>query len=312
MSLKHLMGILDLVDRPDASGELVADYLRELGGRDVSTRTVNGERGATDMIKIVIPGIHGKSADGDAPTIGLIGRLGGLGARPEKIGLVSDGDGAVTVLTAAAKLLDMASHGDRLDGDVILATHIDPDAPTLPHDPVPFMNSSIEMAVNNEYEVDDRMDAVLTIDTTRGNRICNHRGFAITPTIKAGWIVRVSEDLLSVVERTTGDLPVTIPITMQDITPYSNGLYHMNSIVQPCTATDAPVVGVAITAHSAVPGSATGACDPMVVEQTVRFIIESAKDYGRGELSFYDEGEFQELVSRYGRMTVLQTNGKEK
>ena len=36
------------------------------------------------------------------------------------------------------------------------------------------------------------------------------------------------------------------PLTVQDITPYGNGLYHLNSILQPSTATNAPVVVGAI------------------------------------------------------------------
>lgn len=54
---------------------------------------------------------------------------------------------------------------------------------------------------------------------------------------------------------TTGRLPYVFPLTMQDITPYGNDVYHLNSVLQPCTATDAPVVGVAITAEVMVPAA---------------------------------------------------------
>ena len=65
--------------------------------------TLTGEEGmSTDVIKVMIPGKNGKSKGGTAPTIGLLGRLGGLGARPERTGFVSDGDGALTVLATAA------------------------------------------------------------------------------------------------------------------------------------------------------------------------------------------------------------------
>src|SRR5690606_9306462 len=134
---------------------------------------------------------RGAAAGGDAPTLGLVGRLGGIGARPEQVGFVSDGDGALTVLAAAAKLGRMRRRGDRLPGDVVVATHVCPDAPTRPHDPVPFMDSPVDMATMNAHEVDDSMAAVLTVDTTKGNRVCNHVGFAITPTVRQGWILRV-------------------------------------------------------------------------------------------------------------------------
>lgn len=101
-------------------------------------------------------------------------------ARPEVTGFVSDGDGALAALSAAAKLLDMQKNGDYLEGDVIISTHICPDAPTRPHEPVPFMDSPVEMAQVNAEEVSDELDAIVSVDTTKGNRIINHRGFAVS------------------------------------------------------------------------------------------------------------------------------------
>ena len=227
------------------------------------------------------------------------------------IGFVSDGDGAAAAVAVAMKLARMAADGDVLPGDVICATHICPDAPTQPHDPVPFMGSPVDMAAMNKHEVDPAMDAILSIDTTKGNRIINHRGFAISPTVKDGWILRVSEDLLGIMSITTGQLPVTFPITMQDITPYGNGVYHINSILQPATATSAPVVGVAITTQTPVPGCGTGASHLVDVEECVRFVIETAKAFGAGKCRFYDEDEYATLVKLYGEMKHLKTLGSQ-
>jgi hypothetical protein len=207
---------------------------------------------------------------------------------------------------------DMYSKGDILKGDVFISTHICPDAPTQPHDPVPFIGSPIDMAMANKEEITGELDAVLSIDTTRGNRVINHRGFAISPTVKEGWILRVSEDLLSLMSYVTGRMPVVFPITMQDITPYGNGVYHLNSILQPCTATSAPVVGVALTSEVPVPGCATGATQAMDIDEAVRFSVEVAKYYGEGKISFYDAAEFDRLISLYGHMRHLQTLGKIK
>jgi hypothetical protein len=306
MSWSHTIAAFDLLDSPTASGAAVREYLLGHGADDVIVQVVEGDRGVTDFVTVTIPGTKGKLSGGVAPTLGIIGRLGGLGARPEQIGFVSDGDGALTVVAAAAKLLDMRSRGDLLEGDVILSTHIDPDAPTQPHDPVPFMNSAVDQGVSNDYEVSADMDAIVSVDTTKGNRICNHRGFAITPTIKDGWILRVSDTLLDVAERASGLPPVVMPITMQDITPYGNGIFHVNSIVQPSTATTAPVIGLAITTASAVAGSATGATDLHSVEGAVRFVIEAAKDFGRGIASFYDEMEFSMLIDQVGSMSHMR------
>src|SRR5579884_4225532 len=105
------------------------------------------------------------------------------------------------------ELARLREGGDHLPGDVIVATHICPRASIRPHHPVPFMVSPIDQQTMNRHEVDPAMDALLCVDTTRGNRILNRRGLAITPTVKEGYILRVSEDLLDIVEAVTGRPP---------------------------------------------------------------------------------------------------------
>lgn len=233
MGLKQTLQVFELLDSAWASGEKVKALLAEYPDVAVSVQAVSGPKGKTDFVKIVVPGRDGKRRGGSAPTLGIVGRLGGIGARPSRVGLVSDADGAVAASASALKLAEMQRQGDSLPGDVIVTTHICPDAPTLPHDTVYFMDSPVETEDMNEQEVSDELDAVLSIDTTKGNRIINHKGLALSPTVKEGYILRVSEDLLRVMEMTTGQLPVTFPITTQDITPYGNGVYHLNSILQP-------------------------------------------------------------------------------
>ena len=162
----------------------------------------------------------------------------------------------------------------------------------------------------NKEEVTDALDAVLVVDTTKGNRIINHRGFAISPTVRQGYILRVSEDLLDIMQTTTGRLPQVFALTQQDITPYGNGLYHLNSILQPATATKAPVVGVAITTETMVAGCATGAMHLEDMEDAARFMLETAKEYGRGACSFHDEEEFEKILELYGTMEHFQTLGR--
>lgn len=311
MLIKQLIELYDLLDSSTASGEQVKKYLQSIApNADIEMYPLAGPRGSTDMIKIRVHGAQGRAQGGSAPTMGLLGRLGGLGARPERIGFVSDGDGALVVLAVAAKLLDMQNKGDVLAGDVVISTHICPDAPTRPHKPVAFMDSPVEMSQVNQEEISDELDAVLSVDTTKGNRIINHRGFAISPTVKEGYILKVSDDLLDIMQTTTGKLPVVFALSMQDITPYGNDLYHLNSILQPSTATNAPVVGVAITAETAVPGCATGASHVVDMEEAARFILEAAKAYGRGECHLYDPDEFARIRQRYGSMAHLQTSGR--
>lgn len=307
--LKQVMEVYELLDKATANGREVEEYLRSRGAEDVVIQTVSGEKGSTDFIKVSIKGREGKLSGGDAPTLGVTGRLGGLGARPEILGFVSDGDGALTALSVALKLVDMQKNGDVLKGDVIITTHICPDAPTREHFPVRFMGSPVDIDTMNKLEVTDDMNAILSIDTTKGNKVINTRGFAISNTVKEGYILKVSNDLAEIMMRTTGKLPYVFPLSQQDITPYGNGLYHLNSILQPAVATEAPVVGVAITTEVPVPGCATGSTHLTDIEMTGRFVIEVAKDFGEKRCKFYDEEEYELILKLYGDMKKFQTRG---
>ena len=309
--LHQVLEVFELLDSKYINGQKIADLLKGRGLEKIEVQKISKNAGATDFIKIIVPGTNGKQKGGDAPTLGIIGRLGGIGARPERIGLVSDADGAIATISCALKLADMQKNGDILNGDVILSTQICPNAPTQPHKPVPFMGSPVDMATMNRSEVDSNMDAILSIDATKGNRIINFRGFAITPTIKEGYILRISEDLLNIMEWTIGRFCRVVPITTQDITPYGNSLFHVNSIVQPCTVTSAPVVGIAVTTKMPVPGCATGANHEIDVEEASRYCIEVAKSFTERKCSFYDKEEFELIVKLYGTMRHLQTLRRE-
>jgi len=306
MSLAQTLQVFELLDSAHASGQTVVELLAPYSKVQVTVTKISGAKGSTDFVRIVIPGAAGKLAGGTAPTLGIIGRLGGIGARPTRIGLVSDADGAVAAVATALKLAHMQTQGDGLPGDVVVATHICPDAPTRPHEPVDFMDSPVDTEDMNEQEVSAEMDAVLSIDTTKGNRIINHKGFAISPTVKQGYILRVSDDLLRIMEMTSGRPAVTFPITTQDITPYGNGVYHLNSILQPSIATSAPVVGVAITSESVVPGCGTGASHEIDIAATIKFAVEVAKEFSRGTCKFFDADEYQLLQKLYGSLAHLQ------
>ena len=307
--LRQVIDIFELLDRPDANAGAIESYLLEHGTCEVHTERVSGEKGAADFIKVEIPGTAGRSAGGSHRTLGIIGRLGGLGARPEVTGFVSDGDGALAALSAAAKLSRMRALGDTLPGDVVVTTHICPDAPTRPHKPVPFMSSPLTLDQVNDREVVAEMEAILSIDTTKGNRVINHRGFAISPSVKEGYILKTSDDLLDIMTRVTGRLPQVFPLSQQDITPYGNDLYHLNSILQPAAVTAAPVVGVALVTETAVAGCASGATHLVDVEGAARFAVEVAKSFTKGACDFHDAAEFDRLTELYGDMRRFQAGG---
>src|SRR5699024_1536453 len=305
--LKNTMEVVELLDDENINGENVTNLFRGYQYCEASYKKVKEASGETDFVEIVIKGYEGKISKGDAPSLGIVGRLGGLGARPDRIGFVSDGDGAAAAITTALKLAKMSSKGDRLPGDVYITTHICPTAPTQPHKPVDFMGSPVDVLTMNKYEVVPEMDAVISIDTTKGNKVFNHRGIAISPVVKSGYILKFNDDLIRIMETTTGKLPVTFAITTQDITPYGNDVYHINSILQPSVATNSPVVGVAITTETAVPGSATGASHEIDIAEASRYCIEVAKEYTHDNFDFYDFKEFNHLKKLYGTMEHLQT-----
>ncbi len=310
MSLQQALEIYQLFDRGDVDGATIKRVFAPFAehGVEVNVNTVTEESRA-DFVRILIKGKSGKSAGGKAPTLGLIGRNGAVGARPNRLGQVSDADGAVTVIATALKLAQMASWGDRVEGDVIVTTHISVDASITPREPVDFMGMPVKSATMNQYEVDPAMDAILSADTSKGNEVLNNRGFAITPTAKEGYVLRTSPDLLRIMKQTTGQVPQVMAITTQDITDYDNGVYHINSIMQPHVATKAPVVGIPLVAQTAVAGSGSGASHEIDIAEAVRFCTEVAIEYTdkqRYKCEFYDEKEFQRLISLYGSMHGFQ------
>ena len=312
MSFKQVLEVIELLDSANVNGSVVAEALTARGWKGWEVETITGDGGSTDFITISIPGIYGKRGGGAAPTIGVVGRLGSLGARPEIVGMISDADGAIVALSSALKILDMRSQGDMLNGDVIVTTHISPRS-SAPDSvrwgaPVRMASAPVDGDELLKREVLPEMDAVLSIDATKANRIINHRGFAISPTVKEGYILRPSDDLLDIMQAVTGKMPAVFPLSIQDITP-NQQLRHINSIMTPSAMTRSPVVGVAITAEAAVAGVATGANQPMDLEMAVRFCVETAKAFGRGECRLHDEDEFEKLSTLYGSMHRFQTDG---
>jgi hypothetical protein len=310
-ALKQLLEIVDLLDDPKVDGAQVREFFtnKGLSHMEINVERIEGEKASTDFISIMIQGVEGKYSGGTSRSLGIIGRLGGIGARPECIGLVSDADGAVVSLAAAYKIAEMMKRGDLIEGDVIVKTHICPNAPTRPYKPAPMMDSPVDIFTLLRREAEGQVDAIISVDATKANWVIKHNGFAITPTVKEGWILKVSPDLIDIYIRVTGQPPVVVPITMQDIIPYTTPVYHINSMMQPWIYTKAPVVGVAITTSMVVPGSGTGATNIFHLEQATRFVVEVAKDFGRGRVKFYDEGEWKKIISIHGSLADLMRRG---
>jgi hypothetical protein len=307
--LKQILEAAELLVGADASGDRAAAWLRECGAEADVTR-LEGP-GHTDFLRVVVAGSEGRLAGGAAPTLGVIGRLGGVGSRPHRLGLVSDADGAIVALAVAAAIARMRTRGDWLRGDVLMRTHVSPASPMIPHEPAPFIDSPVDRDLLARAEIDPAMTAILSIDATRANRIAKRDGFAITGTVKSGYILRPTTQMLDIYERVAGRPAVILPLFTQDITPPATGLHHINSIMQPATMTDAPVVGVALLSPMVVGGASTGVLREHELASAARFVVEVAKEFSAGTLPFWYDDEFRRLVVLYGPMTHLQTHRSE-
>ena len=85
MLMKEIIAAYDVLDSSFVTGEEVKKYLLGIkSDANVEVYELVGPKGSTDMLKVRISGKNGKTNGGDAPTIGLLGRLGGIGARPER------------------------------------------------------------------------------------------------------------------------------------------------------------------------------------------------------------------------------------
>jgi len=297
----HVLDVLRVLNKPEVSEKDLRELL-DRGGVKLEFERVRGEKGSTLLVRMIAEGEGSR-------TIGVVGRLGGVAARPELKGMVSDADGAIVALSVAAEIAEMYEYGEKLPGNVIVVTHVTTHAPVKPYKPVPMMDSPVDMFDLLRREADPRMNAVLSVDATKANYVVNHTGFAITPIVKEGWILRPTDEILGIYMRVTGEPPVLVPITMQDITPFTTKVHHINSIVQPWLYTNAPVLGVATTARMPVPGSGTGATNIYALDQASRFVSEVVKDYLAERVELYYEEEFRELVKTHGPIAEILRRG---
>lgn len=88
MTFRSVIDLLELLDDGRTTGAQVAEYLSALGSAKVSVKRVEGDKPGTftDFIRCEIAGTRGKISGGSAPTLGIIGRLGGVApVRPAKV-----------------------------------------------------------------------------------------------------------------------------------------------------------------------------------------------------------------------------------
>ncbi|MCL2684216.1 MAG: DUF1177 family protein, partial [Synergistaceae bacterium] len=282
------------------------------GADDASYERLEGN-GFTEVVRIFLKGKSGRSSGGKAPTLDISASLVGVGSRPASTGLLGDGDAAVIVCAVGLKLLDMKKKGDQVEGDVVILMNITASAPTGKaegHKPA-GIGCPVNFWLMKSKFVDKTADAIIDVNVTRSDRYCKKKGFAITPTVKEGWILKISEDALDVMERVTGEMPAIMPVTMQEVMPTRNGISFMNDIVALPYGVNIPCIGVALCQPIPVDPSGPGMTNLAEIEPAIRYCVEVAKDFGRGKFDFYNKEEFEKIVKLYGSMTHLQTFGKQ-
>lgn len=68
MILKQLIELYDILDSPAASGQAAVEYLRSIDPAcDAETYVLEGPKGATDMVRVRIPGSQGRAAGATPP-----------------------------------------------------------------------------------------------------------------------------------------------------------------------------------------------------------------------------------------------------
>ena len=96
MLMKQIIDAYEVLDSSFVTGEAVKEYLLGIkADANVEVYELVGPKGSTDMLKVRIPGKIGKTNGGDAPTIGLLGRL----VESVHVRNVSDSYQMVTVLS---------------------------------------------------------------------------------------------------------------------------------------------------------------------------------------------------------------------
>lgn len=70
MAYKQAIQTYELLDSAIVNGEIVKKILMDEGLEFIETKEIEGHRGSTDFIKVLIPGKSGKYRGGNAPPLG--------------------------------------------------------------------------------------------------------------------------------------------------------------------------------------------------------------------------------------------------
>lgn len=299
--LKQGIEVLDLLTSAEVNGTMLVEYLNSLGSCEAQVECVCGLNGSYKTLKVTITGTDGAISGGGSPTLGFVGQVGDQASSQSKNERIPDYIGTSIVLLTATKILQMNKSGNALRGDVILSAQISSNTATSE-------NTTLQKEVPTHTEVSQFMDAVISIGSYKREKVGYHKGIAISPTVKEGYILKLSDDLWALAKKNTDVLPISLPLSQQDIIPRETGLPQAHTILQPSRATSAPVVGIGIQNEKAS-GQGLETCFSERIESTGRFLATVATAFTNGECSFFDEQEFTLLRTSYGDMSHFQHIG---
>ncbi|AHC52038.1 hypothetical protein SUSAZ_08970 [Sulfolobus acidocaldarius SUSAZ] len=291
MMLKTLMEVIDVLESKDPVDKVRERLKGKVDGYEEK------QLGEVTYVKCLYRG-RGKER------VEVLGRLGAIQVRQEK-GLVSDADGAIVSLAILFELLNLREKGIELDVDVSFVTNISLDAKLIRHRPFNFMVPLIGLDEALREEVDGEANLILSIDSTKGNRIAKYDDFAITHVIKDGYILKVNDELVDIYNRVTGHEVYFVPLTTGDLTPMEYNVYHISTLVSPWLYSSSPLIGIATVSKQVVPGYVTGVQDVEMLEHASRFCLEVLKYVEKGG-RVYEESELKELREKLGESSLMR------
>ncbi|ARM76926.1 DUF1177 family protein [Acidianus manzaensis] len=242
--------------------------------------------------------------NGGKKRVEILGRLGAIQMKDSK-GLVSDADGAIVSLALILELINLKDKGITFDVDVSVVTNISLNAKLIPHKPFNFMIPLIDFNDALKEEVDPNADLILSIDSTKGNRLAKYDDFAITHVIKDGYILKLEDEVIDIYNRVTGHEVYMVPLTTGDLLPLDFNVYHISTLISPWLYTDSPVIGLATVSKQVVPGYVTGVLNMEMLEHTSRFCLEILK-YVEKEGKIYNEEELKEIEEKLGKSNLIR------
>lgn len=171
MMLKTLMEVMDLIESRDP-----VDKIRS----KIEGRIKYEEKAVQDVT--FIKALY----DGGGENVEILGRLGAIQMSGVSKGLVSDADGAIVTLTTLLELLNLRDKGIELKVNASFVTNLSMKASLIPHSPFKFMVPPVGLDDALKIEVDPKASIILSIDSTKGNRLVKFDDFALTHVIKDG------------------------------------------------------------------------------------------------------------------------------